>query len=172
MIAYKHLLICAVLCLSASAYAQPAQYTSTVNAAGGSNNISGNNYEWSVGEMAVVSTGTASNIIVTQGVLQPTQSAGSVAELSLSKNVKVYPVPTKSMVYAEYDFVTKGKLDYELTDITGKLVYQGHKEVPAGTGKISVNMEHLPNASYMLQVYFTPSSGERSAAAFKLEKIN
>lgn len=153
--------------------AQLVKYTNTVNAAGGTSNIGANNYEWSVGEMALVNTGTASNIVVTQGVLQPAQSAGNVSDYTgTMKNVTVYPVPTKSVVYIQHDFVSSGKLHFELMDVTGKVILQKDMLVEPGTGKQEINLENLPNASYMLHLVYNSVDNTRTTTSFKLDKIN
>jgi len=153
--------------------AQVVKYTNTINAAGGTSNIGANNYEWSVGEMALVNTGAAANIVVTQGVLQPAQSTGNVREYTgTMKNVSVYPVPTKSIVYIQHDFVVAGKLYYELMDITGKAILQKNILVQPGTGKQEINLESLPNASYMLHLVYHSVDNTRTTTSFKLDKIN
>lgn len=162
-----------VLLLSVAMYAQPAKYTSTINAAGGTNTIASNIYEWSVGEMAIVNTGVAANIIVTQGVLQPAQGSGSVSDRSaLTDQVSVYPVPTKSSVFLQYNFPVSGSMYYELIDMTGKLISSDQQEVAEGSGKTTINMEQLANAAYMLQVKFITRDGNISSKSFQLKKIN
>ncbi len=161
------------LCFSDVSAQTPALYTSTINAAGGSGNLSGNNYEWSVGEMALVNTASSSNIIVTQGVLQPAQSAGSVHDNNLvADNVKVYPVPASSTVNLSYNYPQPGIMRYELTDITGKTILQRQIDVVPGSNAEKINLEQLANAGYMLNVKFNSSNGTQSSSAFKLEKIN
>jgi hypothetical protein len=153
--------------------AQPVKYTSTVNAAGGTANIGGNNYEWSVGEMALVNTGTGSNITVTQGVLQPAQSTGNVDDYAgVMKNVSVYPVPTRGVVYIQHEFVSAGSLNYKLMDITGKLILERDVEIQPGTGKQEINLENLPNASYMLHLVYNSVDNTRTVTSFKLDKLN
>ena len=44
---------------------------SVINASGYSGTISGQVFDWSIGEMTLVSTYTGSTLIVTQGLLQP-----------------------------------------------------------------------------------------------------
>lgn len=170
----KTLLLSAGLCLSCwAASAQPAMYTSTINAAGGYGNISGNNYEWSVGEMTLVNTASASNIIVTQGVLQPAQGTGDVSSTKLiTDNVHVYPVPATGTVTVQYNFPASGKLYYELTDITGKSILQKEVPVQPGSAQQTIDLEQLSNAVYMLHIRLDATDGRQSMSSFKLEKIN
>lgn len=162
-----------VFFLYTKALAQPVKYTNAINASGGTANIGTNNHEWSVGEMVLVNTGTASNIIVTQGVLQPAQSSGNVGgHTDIMKNVSLYPVPTKSIVYLQYNFHIEGKLHYELMDIAGKMILQKDVEVLPGSHRQEIDLENLPNASYMLHLIYRTTDNVRTATSFKLDKIN
>lgn len=151
---------------------QVTKYTQTVNAAGGSKNIGTNNYEWSVGEMTLVNTATASNIIVTQGVLQPAQGTGYIQDNDLLRFVSVFPVPAKDIVYLEYQFRTAGKLEYYLQDITGKTILSTATDVTAEKAQKTISLQALANATYMLYINFTSADGNRSSSSYKLEKIN
>lgn len=165
-------ILAVVLCISLHSYAQPAKYTTTINSAGGSNDINGNNYEWSVGEMAVINTGVASNIIVTQGVLQPATSSVDISEYeSIKDHVSIYPVPSKSVVTLNYDFRNAGKLDIDISDITGRVVLSKTVSI-AAAGTIPISLEHLANANYMLRIHYSSNTGSQSATTFKLNKIN
>lgn len=162
-----------VLFLYSPTDAQPVKYTNTTNAAGGTANIAGNNYEWSVGEMALVNTSTASNIVVTQGVLQPAQGTGDVKGYAgIMKNVSVFPVPSKSVVYLQYNFMEEGNLHYELMDMAGRMTLQKDIAVLPGSHKQEINLENLPNAGYMLHLVYRTSNHITTSASFKLEKIN
>lgn len=170
---YKAFFLFIISGVCIQSFAQPAKYTTALNASGGSKDISGNNYEWSVGEMVLVNTGVSSNIIVTQGVLQPAQGTGDInGRLHVLDNVSVFPVPSKSMVYLQYDFPSQGELQYELTDITGKLILQSEARVQPGAGKQAIDLGDIANASYMLNVVYRPATGNASGTSFKLEKIN
>lgn len=166
----------AFLLLAAGGYqkanAQLANYTRTVNAAGGTNNIGGNNYEWSVGEMVLVSTKTSANIIVTQGVLQPAQGGGHVADKYASRHMSVFPVPSTGIVHLQTDFASPGTLHYELTDFGGRSVVKKSLPLQGGAQKQLLNLEAYANGGYMLQVVYTDKAGTESNASFKLEKIN
>ncbi|MGB8191233.1 MAG: T9SS type A sorting domain-containing protein [Chitinophagaceae bacterium] len=68
------------LAMAASANAQSVQQT--LNAGGGSK--AGNIYlDWSVGEMVAVQTFSSSNVLLTQGLLQPGNSLGSPLPVTL-----------------------------------------------------------------------------------------
>ena len=171
---YKVMMLAACgLALHSTADAQITKYTQTVNAAGGTKDISGNNYEWSVGEMTLVSTFSNPNIIVTQGVLQKYDGGVGISDLSKKlEGVNVYPNPTNSLVYIQYTLPENGKLQYELTDLTGKSIIKHAMDAVKGTEKTSVNLAPYANGSYMLHLNFTASSGEVLTNTFKVDKLN
>lgn len=171
---FKPLIILFVILFSSvCSSAQIVKYTSTINAAGGSKDISGDNYEWSVGEMVAVNTGVGSNIIVTQGVLQPAPSSLSISTQEYIKDhVSIYPVPSKSTVTLHYSFPNAGKLSFDLTDVAGKILLSNAIDIDATAGTTTINLEHLANANYLLRVRYTSNGGSQSATTFKLNKIN
>jgi len=143
---------------------------STLDAAGGSTDLAGNTYEWSVGDMAVITTYTSGTLVVTQGTLQPFNIPTGVNKITLDKQLKAYPNPATNMVFLEYTFDVPGKLDYLLQDITGKTIQQQALTVAAGTGKEAINMSVLANAAYMLNVTFKPNNGTPQTVSFKITK--
>lgn len=165
-------LIISTFCIIQVAQAQPVKYTTAINSAGGTANIGGNNYEWSIGEMALVNTGNGSNIIVTQGVLQPAQASGGVTDAPINNHISVFPVPSKSIVHLQYDFPSAGNLHYELMDITGKSLLKNNLVTDGRKDKQTIDLERFANGSYMLHVNFTDAGGNQSASSFKVEKIN
>ncbi len=146
---------------------------STLNGTGGSKVIGTDTYEWSVAEMTLVNTASASNIIVTQGVLQPAPPpTGIKTENMLTRSLQVYPNPASHIVYLQYNFPTTGKLNYVLQDITGKLISRKEIATAAGQNKEELNLGGLANASYMLYISYEPTNGTVERTSFKLDKIN
>lgn len=165
-----YFLIATFLSGLSAAHAQSVGPT-TLNGAGGSATVGGNTYEWSVGEMTVVNTSTASNIVVTQGVLQPSQNASGIStEKTSATRLKVYPVPTLDIVYMQPSFNKPGKLTYLLTDAAGKTVQQQQVSLQTGQELQSVNMGSLPSGNYMLRVQFANADAPYSSV-FKIQKI-
>ncbi|OJW83657.1 MAG: hypothetical protein BGO69_05005 [Bacteroidetes bacterium 46-16] len=145
---------------------------STLDAAGGSTSLSGNTYEWSVGDMAVISTYTSASLVVTQGTLQPFNIPTGVNVITLDKQLKVYPNPAVNTVLLEYNLDHAGKLDYVLQDITGKTILQRSLTVKIGESKEAINMAALASATYMLNVTYKPSEGPQQIMTFKIIKSN
>ncbi|NDC41178.1 MAG: T9SS C-terminal target domain-containing protein, partial [Chitinophagia bacterium] len=98
---------------------------STLNATGGSAFIGGAEFEWSVGEMALVNTFTTSTIVVTQGVLQTgLRDATLVPDLSAGAHLRVYPNPANNIVNVAYDATASGSLTLRLSDLAGRILLE------------------------------------------------
>lgn len=144
-----------------------------INSSGGYAVVSGRTYEWSIAEM-VVTTEVGGSVIVTQGLLQPIDSAlTSVPVTSIpSSQLSVYPNPTKSIVNISFDAPASGNLSYRLLDMTGRLIVEDNNPVPKGSNTVKqVDLAKLANANYMLQVLYTEGD-KSSSSTFKIQKIN
>ena len=146
---------------------------STLNATGGSATIGSNNFEWSVGEMTMVSTFTAPGIVVTQGVLQPDDNTtGVVNANALNDKVHVFPVPTSAVLNVQYSFATKGTLSCRLTDAAGKAILTRTVSVSPGNDQQQLNIATLPAANYMLEVTYKTDDAKEQQTTFKVQKLN
>ena len=144
---------------------------STLNAAGGTAVIGTNEFDWSVGEMTMVSTFSSSSIIVTQGVLQPAESTVGVPNItSLTKQLKVFPNPASSVVNIEYTSAANGTLAYRLLDMNGKVVSKQKVNTTNGTTTTQINLQEVACASYMLEVTVNPDTKAESIS-YKIQKI-
>lgn len=159
------------LALMASVHAKAQSIgPSTIDAAGGTAGLAGNTYEWSVGDMAVITTYTSGSLVVTQGTLQPFNIPVGVNKITLDQQLKAYPNPATSTVYLEYNLGNSGKLEYMLQDIAGKTVFQKTIEVTPGGGKEAISMMALANAAYVLNVTYRPNEGSPQTVTFKVIK--
>ena len=173
---YKSILfmICTIASLQVNAQSiNPA----ILNTAGGSATISGNTYEWSIGEMVLVNTASAGNITITQGLLQPSKPSSGVG-LSESQfifdHVTIYPNPTENLFYLSADFNDKGEIHTLLYDMNGKII--DDKKIPTDGQpvKIAYNITALAAGNYMMVVSFTPQYNSKNSikAAYNIEKSN
>ncbi len=160
-----------IICLCALHSNAQSISPSTLNAAGGSGKISTNTYEWSVGEMTLVHTVSASNIVVTQGILQPIPASNSVKNATLLTNyIKVYPNPASETIYIDCSFPERGNLSYMLQDITGKIITSGDAHIEAGNRKIEINLFDIAVATYMLNISYQPVNAPAEKISFKIDK--
>ncbi len=143
-----------------------------INAAGGSGIIGSNEFDWSIGEMTMVSTFTGSSVIVTQGVLQRHESAVvSIPSSELSKQLKVFPNPVTSFVNIQYTATQTGLLTYQLFDMTGKRIKTKAAEVKQGITTVQVDLSGLASASYMLEVLVNSANEQSEKKSFNIQKI-
>lgn len=142
---------------------------STLNATGGQGTIGGNTYEYSIGEMTLVSTQSGSNIVVTQGLLQPSAKfATNTEDLIISQDqLNIYPNPSSAIVNIQPQFKSGGDLQLLLLDASGKVVQKLNKVLSSGTEKQQINISNLANGNYILNVNF----GEMKNS-YKIQKIN
>lgn len=142
---------------------------STLNAAGGGGNISGNSFDYSIGEMTVVSTYTSPSLVVTQGVLQPPDGPSAVVIEDLP-GLNVYPNPASTVVNISYQATVSSKLTYTLLDMSGKTITRNTQDVDPGNFATQVSVSQLPAATYMLQVILQDGNNTRTSS-YKIQKL-
>lgn len=143
----------------------------TLNSAGGSVTVAAQTFEWSIGEMTLVNTATASNIVVTQGVLQPIQPATGISmRNTVADNMKVYPVPAQDVVYLQPAFNAGGMLRYSLMDASGKSIKDVRVQLHSGKELQQVDLSALPAGNYMLNLHFADTNAPY-ANTYKIQKI-
>ncbi len=143
---------------------------STLNATGGSKVIGSQEFEWSVGEMTMVSTFTGSSVIVTQGVLQPSADRTAVPNApGLSSQLQVFPNPATSVVNFRYTSASEGTLNYRLIDMTGKVIISQSMNVKQGANEQQVDLTSLACATYFLEITMNTSGSE--TISYKVQKI-
>ncbi len=162
-----------ILLIACSAYHVRAQSVgpSTLNGAGGSGTIAGNTYDWSVAEMTLVNTASASGIVVTQGVLQPYDGPNAVHDNNLLTGLLVYPNPASKEVYLQPAYSAGDELSFSLYDITGRLISKNEVKLATGKEVQKVDMERLAAGDYMLHVVLNHNNEEKSNA-YKIQKVN
>ena len=162
---------CLIACAIINAHGQSIG-PSTINASGGSKVISGNTHEFSIGEMALVNTASGSNIIVTNGVLQPNLSSTGVKDVNyLSDNLKVYPNPSDNILNIQPNFETGGQLIYHLYDVLGRIILAGEFKLATGKETQTISLSQLAASSYVLHLNLN-KKGSSYNASFNVQKIN
>lgn len=143
------------------------------NATGGTKLLGTEQWDWSIGEVALVNTFYGSNIIVTQGFLQNELSTPQrVNNTELANRLQIFPNPASSLITLQYTASTDGKLNYRLMDMTGKVVIDRSSPVKQGLMTDQLNVSNLAAATYMLEVMFTDSKDVTSVTSYKIEKLN
>jgi len=166
------LLIPLILATATNIHAQSVG-PGTLNATGGTAIIGSNEFEWSVAEMAMVSTFSNTGIIITQGVLQPSDAAiaGVSNHASLSQQLQVFPNPATSIINIQYSSTATEQLTCKLTDMTGRGIVKQTINSTAGTTLQQINISELACATYMLEVTVNSGSAVPGSILYKIQKI-
>lgn len=165
----KNLILLSIAVFSACWHNAGAQTIgpSTVDAAGGRGSIGGNEFEWSLGEIA----NAPSSLLITPGVLQPYPKTNLVTSPLLTNNLRVFPNPSDAEVNMEYNATRTGELQYRLMDIAGRTVLTSAANIKTGVNRLQFNISTLASASYMLQVIFKSSSAADETAVYTIQKL-
>jgi hypothetical protein len=137
--------------------AASAQAQSTLNVAGNSAKINGMTFDYSIGEMTLVSTERNANIIVTQGLLQPTSVSASgntgdgISGIKLD-DIKVYPNPTDRELNISTLLEKEAAVGYELFDASGKVILRDQRQYAAGQLLITLDLSTLAAGNYYLSL--------------------
>lgn len=146
---------------------------STINAAGGYATLSGNEYEWSIGEMTMVSTFSTSAIVVTQGVLQPAFGSLDVKTTqNLTDGLLVFPNPANTTVNIQYTATDNGKLNYRLMDVVGRVILSDSKDLKIGVNTLPLNIANLAEGTYLLEVTCDIHNISGQTMSYKIQKLN
>jgi len=129
-----------------------------INAAGNSATISGNTYEWSVGELVLVNTETSANFSVTQGTLQPliieedtTINIGTDPKLSANQ-INIFPNPTHNLVYIKPALKPHTDLYITVMDVHTRILITQKIFLETGTEQQEINLAGFAAGIYMLKV--------------------
>lgn len=142
-----------------------------LNSTGGTNTIAGNTYSYSIGEMTLVNTATSANIIVTQGLLQPSAGGTRISDVPMETNqLSVYPTPSDDIINIEAHFNHSGNLSAIIYDLNGRELIQKEWQLVTGNEKNNISLNSLTSGTYMLQTRYTQGD-HTSSKSFKIQKI-
>ena len=135
---------------------------SILNSAGNSVSISGNVYEWSIGELALVNTYASGNIIVTQGVLQPDSIPHTgLTQLSVFQDVKVYPNPAINSILVAFSSQQAGIVTLTIEDETGRNIFSSNYNKSEVRFMESVPLSRVPAGYYLLTLKLHGPSAQK-----------
>ena len=150
---------------------------SVINAGGGSFQSGYYQFEWSVGELALVGEMKSSNnsLVITNGFIQPFiqyPATNNTNNIFGSDEIKVFPNPASS--YVEINFLTKqmGRITLSFYDGSGrKLLTVADSYYGVGLIK-RIPVSQLPNEVYILHIDLDPYPGYSSKKGiYKIIKI-
>jgi hypothetical protein len=157
-------LICAIISfLSGNITAQ-----STLNTTSGGVEINNNSFEYSIGEMILVSTFDAGATRLTQGFLQPAEaitiSVETIAESSAM--FSVYPNPSQGFLQLSTQGINDGMWTIALHDASGRLIHSYQYYFTAGVAQ-SLDLTDAAAGCYFLKIY----SKERIETPFETIRL-
>ncbi|MFI5196264.1 MAG: T9SS type A sorting domain-containing protein [Chitinophagales bacterium] len=144
---------------------------STINVSGSSGTIGSTLFDWSIGELTLVSTFTGSSVIITQGLLQNNKTGTSVQSVSAAEHIQVFPNPANTIVNLKYTAAIQGELSYRLMDMTGRMIINHNTEIQQGITLEQLNISELAAATYLLEVSFKSDGASEEMTSFKIEKL-
>lgn len=153
-----------VISLFTSGYVYAQQ---TINVTGGSKKIQGIIHEYSIGEMVLISTQKSGNMIVTQGVLQPTSGKSAavnhISSADVYDAIKVYPNPTSSTVNIQSSDanITQAKI----FDASGKILQD--KEIL--NGNVAFDLSTYTPGNYF--IILSGNNATQKLLSYKIQKI-
>ncbi len=175
---YKKVKLSLAFIVFGSAMSLNAFCQQTINVSSHSATINGLRFDYSIGEMTLVTTERNTNLIVTQGLLQPhgsgsgTQSQPGNAAMPLSDMVKVYPNPTTNILFVESVENADADISYQLFDAAGKVVISKTIALKAGPNKFSLDLESFAAGAYYLMVRKPNAQGNLENYSYKIQKTN
>jgi len=143
----------------------------TFNVTGGSVVIGSNEYDWSIGEMTMVSTFSSSSVVITQGVLQPYELTTGIVNTSVINGLLVFPNPASSVLNIRYTSSSSGTLTCRLFDMAGRMILTNTTDVIPGITASQLNVSDLAVAQYLLEVTVGHSEGTTETNAYKIQKL-
>ena len=150
---------------------------SVINAGGGTFQAGYYQFEWSLGELALVGEMKSSNnsLVITNGFIQPFiqyPASNNTNNIFGNDEIKVFPNPASS--YVEINFLTKqmGRITLNFYDGSGRKILSV-TDAYYGVGLIKrIPVSQLPNEVYMLHVALDPYPGYSSKkGVYKIIKI-
>lgn len=145
---------------------------SIINSTGGSAAAGGRLYDWSVGELVMVSTFYGNNVTVTQGVLQNEISIGvGIANANIGGMIEVFPNPSSNIVNLRFNAATKGAFSYRFLDMAGRVLLRNDGDINSGSNTQQLNIAEFAAATYMLEVVFKARGGNEEMASYKIQKL-
>jgi hypothetical protein len=144
---------------------------SVINAGGGTFQSGYYQFEWSIGELALVGEMKSSNnsLVITNGFIQPYiqyPATNNTNNIFGRDEIKVFPNPASS--YVEINFFTKqmGRITLSFYDGSGRKILSVADSY-YGVGLIKrIPVSQLPNEVYMLHVDLDPYPGSVAKKEF------
>ncbi len=167
----KPVLLLLPLCLCFAASAQNA--SSVINATGSSYSSAAYQFDWSVGESALIETqySPGGQLILTNGFLQPLSLPAPSGLVFLPGEIRIFPNPTRDQVQINLLLAGPGQARLTIYDSYGRWVYRRQHSQAAGGGTIPLDLRSYAAGTYLLKLEYMQEGGTtKKTGAFKLIK--
>jgi hypothetical protein len=143
-----------------------------INATGGTGTANGKHFDYSIGEMTMVSTCSGAGLIVTQGLLQTNLFPDlGLSNIRYADAIRVFPNPASTVLNIRYTAAAAGRLNCRLMDMAGRLVMDRTDQIIQGVNMEELDVSEIAAAPYMLEVSFVANGGSKSINSFKIDKL-
>ena len=148
---------------------------SILNATGGTYPFTYYIVEWNFGESMAIETMSASNIVVTNGLLQPgTHNPATINNDGTwdRDEIKVLPNPTPDILEIDFFSKQKGKVTMNLYDESGRFMASRQFDY-YGTGRIEKwSLGRYASGMYFLNIQLEPTgTSVAKKGSFKVQKL-
>ncbi len=82
-------------------------------------------------------------------------------------DVRTFPNPVSDKLYVDVELIDAENIDYQLTDILGKIVSQGVFNADAGNNRFNINTTELIEGNYILSLQIGSKNIEKKIIKFK-----
>jgi hypothetical protein len=166
----KLLSLCIIFSIASNAVSQTdLQSPCATSEQGQAGNIT---ISYTIGEMVLVDSWKYSNLMVTQGILQPPKERVIPdAGFFTADEIKLFPNPTPDILTVQFGSLSPGRVSFALYDNNGKLLQQDEFSY-TGFSTRQFNMMKYANSTYLLKVIFKPASGNEKQGSFRIVKIS
>lgn len=143
-----------LICCLSIFFFENSKAQSVINSASGGVEINNNSFEYSIGEMVLVSTVDAGTTLLTQGFLQPSQGMIISVDRIESNSVvfSVYPNPSSGFLQLQLKDVNDGWWTIALHDASGRLVRSSELYFTSGAAE-SFDISTVAAGCYFIHMY-------------------
>jgi hypothetical protein len=160
---FNSLLAFVALLFSDSVYAQVAS-----NSCGIIASKAGIVHQISIGEMCLVATDANSNLVVTQGVLQPQEINASACSSCDASQVQVYPNPTTANVTVESFATSAESIRYDVLNAAGAILMSTESKATEGIQRQVISLQAFTPGVYFIQI---SNANKSTRCTYKISKI-
>jgi hypothetical protein len=124
---------------------------------------------YNVGEMVLTDTWSISNLLISQGILQPVNNEITGLNSFTIEELKVYPNPTSGVLIVTSHLNQAGKYSFTIMDAVGNIVKKQEVAMQQEIREV-INLSTLAAGTYFLRIDFLPSSRISRSGVYKIIK--